>query len=93
MESISYERNWCDYFTKCPYRFEEEIGEPYVGDYACARCRFHKGATEDKSKYLKPCDYSKYFENIKGIVKCNYKDSDFYQMQVLMKEQKETAGE
>lgn len=93
METISYERNWCDYFTKCPYRYEEETQGPYVGDYFCAHCRFHKGTEEDKPLYNQPCDYSKYFENIKGIVRCNYKDSDYYQMQALMSEQKETAGE
>lgn len=80
MENISYERNWCDYFTKCPYRYEQEVDEPYVGNYACARCVFHKGSKEDKPQYTQPCDYSKYFENIKGVVKCNYKDSDAFQM-------------
>lgn len=85
MEKIDYERNWCDYFTKCPYIYDEEMDEPYVGNYACARCVFHKGTIKE----LAPTDYA--FVNTRGAVKCAYKDSDTYHMKVLMSEQKETA--
>lgn len=76
MKTIEYERNWCDYFTKCPYHYEEQRDEPYVGDYYCSRCKYHKGMKETKPKEYEVCDYSRYFETINGVVNCSYGESE-----------------
>ena len=84
MEKIEYERNWCEYFTRCPYKFDEKRDEPYVGDYACCSCRFNKKVEKESAiPDGGPSDYSKYFKNVTGRVTCAFKDSDYYQQQMM----------
>ena len=40
METIRYERTWCDYLTPCPY-----LRGIMVGDWECDKCHYNKGDT------------------------------------------------
>lgn len=55
IETIKYERNWCDYFTKCPYLFKEQAYGPFVGDYECSVCPFNC-ELNDTERIVK-CDF------------------------------------
>ena len=58
METIKYERTWCDYFTPCPYlNKDNDIEGIMVGDYECDQCQYKKGDITDYSKGEVTCSY------------------------------------
>lgn len=74
METIEFERTWCDYLTPCPYKNKEkdETGI-MVGDYECYNCK-HCKQYIDNSSILDNKGKVDYTKVVVGRVKCNFKE-------------------
>lgn len=52
METIKYERTWCDYLTPCPY-----LRGIMVGDWECHNCLYNRGNSVNRNKGEVLCLY------------------------------------
>ena len=61
METIKYERTWCDYLTPCPYlnklNKDNNFEEIMVGDWDCSNCLYNMGNSVNRDKGEVLCSY------------------------------------
>lgn len=69
METIKYERTWCDYLTPCPYLNKDNNPEGImVGDYDCYNCPYK---IDDRNHHIAIEGHHQFH---KGEVVCLYKE-------------------